>query len=137
MQTYGDSSHDWRNLAWDDDYKLALVTKAGVILECTLPGAVYVCELTGHIQAKFKKAHWAKGRVIELLTNLPGVASGEYMILDKEGWTYGYDDILRLKRHIPVLDTARKANNWAEKQERYQEMADSLTAEKIKASLKS
>jgi hypothetical protein len=136
MDMYGDGRFEWRQVLWAPDYKLVLMTKAGRELRCSNTYAVYQCANTGQIQAKFPKAHWAKGRVVYLISNIPGISSGEYKIEDKEGQSYGFDDNMRLNRYVPVLDTPRKVSNWVEKQIKIQEALDGLTTDKIVANMK-
>jgi hypothetical protein len=128
MNTYGDPNHEWRNVIFLETYIFALLSKKGKLSNAE-PNSIYLCEKTGMIMSRFTKAHFAEGRILKLMSNIPGISSGEYIIQEKEGFNYGFSDTLRLKRYIPVLDTARKANNWAEKQIRYQEAMESLTSE--------
>ncbi len=131
---YSNPENDWVHWSLDSEHKLAIFTKKGQAMNVQR-GTFYVCKKTHQIIGGFPKANYAKGRIMLVMSNIPSVPSGEYVILDKEGFSYMIHDTLHLKRHVPVLDTPRKAHNWAEKQIAYQEAMDGLTTEEIVAKM--
>lgn len=136
LNAFISSEYDWSTVVWSDNYKMYLLTKDGKEVSVADQYNIMQCSNTGHLVGKFLKAHWAKGRVVSLVTNVPGISSGEYEIVEKEGYPYGYSDTLHLKRHVPVLDTARKVHNWLEKQAKIQEKVDGITTEKLVREMK-
>lgn len=87
---------------------------------------------SGRLAFRVSKNYWAVGRKMRVESQLPGIPSGEYVIVMKaKSNSYDQEDFVVVEPVGANVETPRKTLNWLEKQIAALEARDGMTIDKI------